>query len=51
MAASGIAKTYKDVKSYRRRKRWLWYPFAFNQQQLVSPTISNKSGNILCWSV
>jgi branched-chain amino acid transport system ATP-binding protein len=23
MAASGIAKTYKDVKSYRRRKRWL----------------------------
>ncbi|MCX5850199.1 MAG: ABC transporter ATP-binding protein [Deltaproteobacteria bacterium] len=23
MAASGIAKSYKDVKSYRRRKRWL----------------------------
>jgi len=23
VAASGIAKTYKDVKSYRRRKRWL----------------------------
>jgi branched-chain amino acid transport system ATP-binding protein len=23
MAASGIAKSYKDVKSYKRRKRWL----------------------------
>jgi branched-chain amino acid transport system ATP-binding protein len=23
MAASGIAKSYKDVKAYRRRKRWL----------------------------
>ncbi len=23
MTASGIAKSYKDVKSYRRRKRWL----------------------------
>jgi branched-chain amino acid transport system ATP-binding protein len=23
MAASGVAKSYKDVKSYRRRKRWL----------------------------
>jgi branched-chain amino acid transport system ATP-binding protein len=23
MDASGIAKSYKDVKSYRRRKRWL----------------------------
>ncbi len=23
MAASGLAKSYKDVKSYRRRKRWL----------------------------
>ncbi|MEN6489291.1 MAG: ABC transporter ATP-binding protein, partial [Smithella sp.] len=23
MAASGIAKSYKDFKSYRRRKRWL----------------------------
>ncbi len=23
MAASGIAKSYKDVKSYRSRKRWL----------------------------
>jgi branched-chain amino acid transport system ATP-binding protein len=23
MAATGIAKSYRDVKSYRRRKRWL----------------------------
>jgi branched-chain amino acid transport system ATP-binding protein len=23
MAATGIAKSYKDVKAYRRRKRWL----------------------------
>jgi len=23
MAASGAAKSYRDVKSYRRRKRWL----------------------------
>jgi branched-chain amino acid transport system ATP-binding protein len=23
MSASGIAKSYKDVKAYRRRKRWL----------------------------
>jgi branched-chain amino acid transport system ATP-binding protein len=23
MAASGVAKSYKDVKAYRRRKRWL----------------------------
>jgi branched-chain amino acid transport system ATP-binding protein len=23
MAASGAVKSYKDVKAYRRRKRWL----------------------------
>jgi branched-chain amino acid transport system ATP-binding protein len=23
MAATGLAKSYRDVKSYRRRKRWL----------------------------
>jgi branched-chain amino acid transport system ATP-binding protein len=23
MGATGILKSYKDVKSYRRRKRWL----------------------------